>query len=136
MHSFRDEMVSASAGGQAACAVESFGKVSQPLGDHTLGLVEDFPEAWAPRFKPELDVTIFPHLMCMGARATMRTFTSKLGEICPSDDTRFKLMVGPIKKPARIAVKVNEYKIENEGDLTKWPFICKARRGLAPPVSG
>merc|ERR1712185_727119 len=61
----------------------------------------------------------------MGARATMSTFTSKLDAICPSDDARFKLMVGPIKKPARIAVKVNEYKIENAGDLTKWPFICK-----------
>ena len=68
MHTYRDEMVSASADGQAACVVESFGTVSQPLGEHTLGLVNDFPEAWAPRFKPELDVTIFPHLMCMGAR--------------------------------------------------------------------
>ena len=57
----------------------------------------------------------------------MSTFSSKLGAICPTDDPRLELMVGPIKKPARIAVKVNEYKIENEGDLTKWPFICKAR---------
>ena len=121
-------MVRSSEAARAACEVESFGSVSQPLGGHALGLVEDFPEAWAPHVKPELDVQIFPHLMCLGAKASLGTFTSQLGRVCPQDDARFTLLVGPIKKPARIAVKVKEYK--GESDPSEWPFICKvsARR--------
>merc|ERR1719240_844779 len=55
----------------------------------------------------------------------MDTFRSLLDQCCPRDDARYKLLVGPIKKPARIAVKVREYNKESNGDLTKWPFICQ-----------
>ena len=127
-HTLRDEMVRSSEAARAACEVESFGSVSQPLGGHALGLVEDFPEAWAPHVKPELDVQIFPHLMCLGAKASLATFTSQLSRVCPQDDARFTLLVGPIKKPARIAVKVKEYK--GESDPSEWPFICKVSTRL------
>ena len=121
-HILRDEMLAASDNGRAACEVASFGTVSQELGDPTLALAGEYPEAWATRLKPELDVDVFPTLMTYTARASLSTFTSLPHQIC--DDPRIKLLVGPIKKPARISVKVAEYKEENEG---QWPFICKAR---------
>ena len=120
-------MIASSEEARKASEVESFGSVSQPIGKNALGLVDDFPDEWVPHLKPEIDVEIFPHLMCMGAKASMDTFRSLLDHCCPSDDSRYKLLVGPIKKPARIAVKVREYSKENEGDPTKWPFICQAR---------
>ena len=55
----------------------------------------------------------------------MRTFSAQLAKVCPEDDSRFTMKTGPIKKSARIAEKVNEYNVENEGDLSKWPGICK-----------
>lgn len=125
MHTLRDEMRRNSEGGREACDLASFGLVSQPLGQHTLGLVNAFPDEWAHHFKPELDAKVFPHLMCMGAKASAPHFTSLLSQICPSDDTRFELLVGPIKKPSRIAVKVHEYSDEHDGDLSDWPFISK-----------
>ena len=121
MHACRDEMC-LSEGGQAACEVESFGSVFQTLGPHAIGLAEEFPVEWADHVRSELDLQVFPHLMCLGARASMSTFRGLLHHVCPSDDPRMQLLVGPVKKPARIAVKVKEYTAENEGE---WPFICK-----------
>ena len=130
-HRMRDEVIEQSDEARGASMVTSFGAVSQPLGENTLGLVNDFPAAWASHIKPKLDLDIFPHLMCIGAEATMATFEAQLDCICPKTDNRFKLLVGPVKKPARIAVKVKEYKEESKGDLTKWPFICQVRARVA-----
>ena len=126
-HELRDQMLETSHAAREASEMASFGSVLQSLGQHAVGLTDELPDVWAPQFKPEVDQEIFPRLMCMGAKASMDTFRSLLDHCCPPDDARYKLLVGPIKKPARIAVKVREYNKENDGDPTKWPFICQVR---------
>ena len=138
-HEMRDEIINSSDEARGLCEIASFGAVSQPLGAHTLALVDDFPAAWAPHIKPKLDLDIFPHLMCMGAEATLATFEAQLECICPKTDDRFKLIVGPVKKPARIAVKVREYTScvqQHACSDSDWPFIrqVKARAKDAASV--
>ena len=70
--------------------------------------------------------------MCMGARASMSTFSSQLSQIVLGDD-RFKLVLGPVKLPARVTVKVSEYADENDGD---WPFTCQVGDVLRGTIVG
>ena len=126
-HAIRDEMLRTSEAGRAACEIEGFGKVSQSMSDHAIGLANDFPDAWAQMLKNELDTQIYPELVCMNARASLDTFVLKLREVCRRGDECLNLLVGPVKKPARIAVKTVEYRQENNGDLSKWPFTAKVR---------
>ena len=128
MHAFRDECVAASDAARHAAQMASYGEVMSSPGDRALDLVNDFPKDWASSFKPRLDSQIFPHLMCMGAEASMATFKSQLESAFPQNDKRFKLDVAPVKKLARIAVKVQQYQSKGTGDLSAWPSIREVRR--------
>ena len=122
MHAIRDEMVNTSEDGRAACDLKSFGDVCQPLDGHALELLHTYPEEWSIEFQEDFDINIFPRLMCMSAKASLMTFLSQLEIVCPHGDARFNILVGPVKLPARIGVKVHEYADEHDG---KWPYISK-----------
>ena len=66
--------------GVVSRGLASFGVVSQPLGGHTLALMDDFTAAWASHIKPKLDLDVFPYLMCIGAEATLATFEARSSE--------------------------------------------------------
>ena len=128
MHTLRDECVAASDAACEAMMMTSYGEVISSPGDRALDLVNDFPPEWAPPLKSQLDSQVFPHLMCMNAQVSMATFKSQLESAFPQHDTRFELAIAPVKKPARIAVKIQEYRSIRKGDLSAWPFIREVRR--------
>ena len=85
-------------------------------------LITDFPREWAPDFMPELDHRSSPTLMTMAPRPRWRRSPPRALHL-PKRRPAYKLLVGPIKKSARIAVKVQEYEDENGGALEKGLYI-------------
>ena len=120
----RDELVENSEGGRAARDLESFGSIQQELPAPALDLVGCFPDDSASLVKLNLDKSVYPHIMLLNAEVSRACFLSLLETVCPRDDPRYKLQVGPIKKLERFVVKTAEYRAEAKGD-SKWPFVSQ-----------
>ncbi len=123
-HALRDELVENSEGGRAARDLESFGSIQQELPAPALDLVGCFPDDSASLVKLNLDKSVYPHIMLLNAEVSRACFLSLLETVCPRDDPRYKLQVGPIKKLERFVVKTAEYRAEAKGD-SKWPFVSQ-----------
>ena len=102
-HALRDELVENSEGGRAARDLESFGSIQQELPAPALDLVGCFPDDSASLVKLNLDKSVYPHIMLLNAEVSRACFLSLLETVCPRDDPRYKLQVGPIMFKTSVA---------------------------------
>ena len=137
MHTARNELLH-TAGGAEIRQMPSFGTIEQPLEPAALEL----RSAQSAKHQSRLDRKIYTELVCMTAEDTLDRFTETLRrtlkslpgfsvvqmqseeELMFEDPTVVYLLVGPVKKPERVAVKVGEYESERK---VAWPFIRKVR---------